>query len=265
MQYQLPSDIYKACTILFGPDVQINPDFLTYLQPSGVKSAYRRQAMETHPDRQDRRDTQLWEKSAERFMSANWAYRRLLDYLQNRKYLNQSSLSASSVKRRSHPTASARSGSSPRSGRGDSTGNRTAGEIYYRGKIPDYQMMIGQYLFYAGHVSWESLVRAIIWQRKQRPKLGELARKWGWMSEEQLLHAWRKRKFGEHIGEAAVRLNYLEKVQLGALLYRQRRMQKPFGQFFVEENLLTEIGLQQILDSFQEHNRREFSRHKKTG
>ena len=41
----------RSCRILFGPEVQITPQFLGYLQPAGVKTAYRKLAMETHPDR----------------------------------------------------------------------------------------------------------------------------------------------------------------------------------------------------------------------
>lgn len=266
MQRQLQREIYRACSILFGPDVDINPDFLTYLQPSGVKSAYRRQAMETHPDRQDQRDKQLWEKSAERFMNANWAYRQLLDYMQKREFLNIGTFKSSPPSARS-AASTVSPNVPPRRDRGNGSGRngRGPGEIYYRGKIPEFQLLFGQYLFYGGHVSWESLVRAIIWQRKQRPRIGELARQWGWLTEEQLLHAWRNREYGEHIGEAAIRMKYLEEIQLRTLLYRQRKMQRPFGRFFVEENLLTEIGLEQILDSFREHNLREFSVRKKTG
>jgi hypothetical protein len=45
------SELYHACRILFGTELQCSPEFLDYLQISGVKSAFRRRAMETHPDR----------------------------------------------------------------------------------------------------------------------------------------------------------------------------------------------------------------------
>ena len=42
--------LLQSCQILFGPEADITLQFLGYLQPSGVKTAYRRMVMETHPD-----------------------------------------------------------------------------------------------------------------------------------------------------------------------------------------------------------------------
>jgi len=44
-------DLLNACRILFGPAVQLSIDFLRDLEPSKLKSAYRKRAFETHPDR----------------------------------------------------------------------------------------------------------------------------------------------------------------------------------------------------------------------
>ena len=44
-------DLFKACESLFGTEIDISIEFLRYLKPAGVKAAYRKKAMETHPDR----------------------------------------------------------------------------------------------------------------------------------------------------------------------------------------------------------------------
>ena len=43
--------LFRSCEILFGSQVSISREFLEYLQPSGLQGAYRKRALETHPDR----------------------------------------------------------------------------------------------------------------------------------------------------------------------------------------------------------------------
>ena len=44
-------ELYRSCRIIFGRDLKVSPDFLQYLQLSGIKKAYRKKALEFHPDR----------------------------------------------------------------------------------------------------------------------------------------------------------------------------------------------------------------------
>jgi hypothetical protein len=44
-------ELYRACKIIFGPDLTVSRKFLGYLQKSGVKRAFRKRVLETHPDR----------------------------------------------------------------------------------------------------------------------------------------------------------------------------------------------------------------------
>jgi curved DNA-binding protein CbpA len=44
------TDVVQACQTLFGKELNVSKDFLSYMQPSGVKSAYRKKAKEHHPD-----------------------------------------------------------------------------------------------------------------------------------------------------------------------------------------------------------------------
>ena len=44
-------ELFNACRTIFGSQVNVSTEFLRYLQPVGVKSAYKKRALETHPDR----------------------------------------------------------------------------------------------------------------------------------------------------------------------------------------------------------------------
>ena len=53
MNYTLDhKELFKACNILFGSEIDTNMDFLYYIQTNGIKSAYRKKAFQTHPDLQ---------------------------------------------------------------------------------------------------------------------------------------------------------------------------------------------------------------------
>ena len=64
-----------ACKILFGAEVRVSSDFLNYIKPSGLKTAYRRRALETHPD--------VCPSSGEDFKSVLDAYQLLLEIVGN--------------------------------------------------------------------------------------------------------------------------------------------------------------------------------------
>ncbi len=35
-------ELFEACLVLFGPETSVSEDYLKYLRPSGLKSAYRK-------------------------------------------------------------------------------------------------------------------------------------------------------------------------------------------------------------------------------
>ena len=74
-------DLLDACRILF-PTADINRDFLYYIQPEGLKNAYRNRAWECHPDAcgeggEQSRRTELFRRSVE-------AYNQLVGALESR-------------------------------------------------------------------------------------------------------------------------------------------------------------------------------------
>lgn len=99
----------------------------------------------------------------------------------------------------------------------------------YRGPLPKRTLFFGKFLFYSGIIPWEALIKAILWQRNQRPKIGEIAKSWGWLDDDELTLTSRNRNLAEPIGSSAVRLKLLNEGQLRMLLIRQQKLQKPFG------------------------------------
>jgi hypothetical protein len=236
------NSLFEACQLLFGRQVDVSRDFLFYIQPSGIKSAYRKMALRTHPDRTA--SLEEGTPDSDLFIETNQAYELLTDFVnaRDRGEVRMETVSTS------RPT------SEPKSRRRRRKTRKPEKETFYTGKIPSRGLLFGQYLFYSGKVSWESLIRAIVWQRNQRPRMGEIAMNWGMLSEWQFRLIFLKRRPGEQLGEAAVRMCFLKQAQVKALLYHQRRLQKPFGEYFLIHNILSRSELQAILTEFIRHN-----------
>ncbi len=241
-------DLFNACESLFGTDVDVSVEFLRYLKPDGVKAAYRKRALETHPDRavvvSGKPDS-----LEKRFKEINLAYQLLLAFLScPEKYsLDEAGVIHKHYKRKQQParhTARRKPHSTPKT------------EPLYRGRIPDRKLLFGQYLYYAGHVSFAALIKAIVWQRLQRPSIGAIAASWGWIEGPNILDILRSRRYGEKFGECALRLGYISKFQLSLLLERQRAIQPQIGKYFVEQGKLTPFQLYKLVEEMKAHNRK---------
>jgi hypothetical protein len=230
----------RACGVLFGPAVIPSLAFFRYLQPSGLKAAYRKKALETHPDRAGT----VGEDAAamtERFLEATSAYHSLLPII--------TSNGAILLTRR---TVSEKRPHSPEP-RGGDQGNS---DHFYTGSIPRRTLLIGQFLYYTGVISWQALIRAIVWQRRQRPMIGQIALGWRKLSEEQVRMILMARQTGERFGDCAVREGYLGRFEVMALLGRQRQLQRPIGEYFLEKRLIRDQDLERLVRRQQSHNRR---------
>jgi hypothetical protein len=87
-EMDLPAEeqqLLRSCALLFGPDLHLSREFLEYLQLSGLKGAYRKRALETHPDRLFSRDRLQRQGSIESFHAVRNAYEELLHFLQARE------------------------------------------------------------------------------------------------------------------------------------------------------------------------------------
>lgn len=276
-------ELYRACRIIFGPDLTVSREFLEYIQFSGVKSAFRKKAMETHPDRLTGHDDLARKRSAHMFHAVQQAYEKLMQYLEAREKgfrfhgRGPSSPATCCPARRSPYQTKPQRGKGPaakykfsgpgpiRQKKNKTGGSHPEGESQrsfdgqnlYRGPLPNRQLLFGHYLYYAGQVSWQSVIKALMWQKAQRPRLGEIARERGWLSSDEIFLVL-KSCAGSSLpfGQQALQQGLLTKAQLLTLLFEQRRQHKKVGEFFVKHNMLTSQQLQVLLDRFQHHNAR---------
>jgi hypothetical protein len=225
-------DVQQAMDLLFGgerPAEAGGPGWRDEL-----REAFRRRALETHPDRA----ATLGRSPA----SLSEDFQRLLQAFQ---LLSRT------------PPEAARPVASPRA---PERGPRRPQDHLNQGAMPRRPMQFAEYLYYSGRVSWRNMVEAVAWQRRQRPAIGRIAVEWGHLSDDEVREILESRRregtAHEPFGEYARRKGYLSASQLLALLGRQRRLQRRIGQYFVEAGLLADRELRSVDDDLGRHNSR---------
>ncbi len=236
------TELLQACLTLFGPQIDTTHSFLEYLQPTGLKSAYRRRALETHPDRA-KAVGKIEVVLNEEFKNVKRAYEILSLFVENGRTKTVFKENREDTKR----------------SRQTETGYRPPADHIFTGNIPKRKLMFGQFLYYSGIISWNKLIEAIIWQRRQRPKIGEIAIQWRLLSTKDIIKILVCKNYDEKFAECAMRMGFLTNFQKFALIAKQKRIQQPIGKFFVENNIITpEDALVYYLNKHKEHNRKIF-------
>jgi len=227
-------EIASALRLIYGEQVVVRPEFLGQLDPEGLKAAFRKRAMELHPDR-----AKILGKSSdelsELFKDVQTAYDQLRELLgpsfEATRHFNNT------TKPREEWTSA-------------------PGEHYWEADIPRSKLLLGQFLYYTGLVTFNTLVSAITWQRQQRPSFGRIAGIWDYLSDSQIRKILNYRKPGEKFGEAATRLGYLSSFQRTAVVGFQKWLQRPIGEFFQEIGILEEAEIVYLIRLMKKHNRR---------
>ena len=215
-------------------------EFLKYLELSGLRSAYRKKALETHPDRAralGRDET----KMSDRFREVTLAYEKLVPIVINKGAVP---LQGQSIAKISNEKANARHQE-----------KKDFSALFYTREIPKRELLLGQFLYYSGLISWETLIRAITWQRRQRPLIGQIALGWKMISRNEIQSILMRRNLKGKFGERAIRLGYLSRFQLMAILGKQRNLQSPLGEFFVDEGILRIQDMEVLTERQKIHNR----------
>ena len=114
--------------------------------------------------------------------------------------------------------------------------------------------MIGQFLYYSGLISWRTLIEAICWQRRQRPKIGQIAIAWGLISSQDVIRILTDRTLNEKFGECALRIGYISNFEQFALVGKQRQLQRPLGEYFIKSGILSSTDIMNMADKQQLHN-----------
>lgn len=296
-------DLYDACRVLFGKEVRIDRQFLEYIQPSGVKSAYRKMALATHPDRIAALGDSIQAGTGSDFRVVADAYEKLTKYLKLReggfRFKTNYSTYGESTQRKEYTaktwqnTAQKTAQTTPKDSSGTAwktntyyggstwqdtqqtaaqtnvAGNygftqkaayatidsqKTSSYSYQQKTVPKRKLRIGEYLYYSGVVAWKDLIASIVWQTKQRQRIGEIAARWGWLNEAKILEIMKSRNRGERLGDALVRLKLITPFQCNMLVWQQQKSQNPLGKYFTNEQLVSETDLTRHLTNLKAHN-----------
>ncbi|HEY6012230.1 MAG TPA: J domain-containing protein [Nitrospirota bacterium] len=243
------TEVLNACRALFGMGIDPTRTFLASLQPSDVKAAYRKKAKETHPDLFSDRGPQFQKKQAERFRAVLESYTLVQEFFKQREAGSRFT-SPGSV-HRAKPEAKPRGRTTAAGAPPKKTHTR-----FHDGFIPPYRMEIGRYLFYRGRIPYTALIKALSWQRKHRPPIGDIAVRWGWLDRNSVrrIIGWTGRV---HLfGERGIHLGILTPFQVRVLLAYQRSCQKKLGRYFVEQGLLRHYEMERLVTELKAHNAR---------
>ncbi len=85
MPHVTEAEVFRACRTLFGPELKFDRAFLSYLQPSGARSAYRKKAKVIHPDRFAVSCSSTKIKQQRLFQDLNQAHQTVQKYLKQKK------------------------------------------------------------------------------------------------------------------------------------------------------------------------------------
>jgi hypothetical protein len=265
------SELFQACETIFGPDVNVSIEFLEYLQPIGIKTAYRKRALETHPDRAKALGSFARDLNTE-FIDVQEAYEKLLLFVETNNGNTVSAPSFNDFKTRQEPSYQSseessysssyqntrqhkgRQKKSPHDPKYTSKKHKSHPDHFYTGSFPKGSLMIGQFLYYSGLISWRTLIEAICWQWRQRPKLGQIAIAWGLISSQDVIRILTVRNLNEKFGECALRAGYISNFDLLALVGKQRQLQRPLGEYFITSGILSATDIMNMANKQQLHN-----------
>ncbi|MCK5544170.1 MAG: molecular chaperone DnaJ, partial [Desulfobulbaceae bacterium] len=128
-------------------------------------------------------------------------------------------------------------------------------EKLYRGPLPSRRLLLGHYLYYSGIINWRTIIKALVWQRTNRPRLGEIGRNFGWLSETDIPTILKTRKPSKKFGQSAIDLGLLTKIQLKMIIFQQKRLQKKIGEYFTKSRILTHTQLYTYINECRQHNK----------
>jgi hypothetical protein len=240
-------ELVQSCKVLFGPSLAVDQQFLISLDQPALKGAYRKKALATHPDRFLHLADNQQACQVHAFREVNEAYQKLTSYLGLRSGDNRRRRIVTEEEPRFRETGRERVWTPP-----DAENSR----IYDPSRVPAWRVKTGEYLYFSGVVNWKVLISSLVWQRNQREALGQIAARWGWLTDNQILALLNDRKLGERIGEVLLRHRLVNPFQLAMLLRHQERTQKPLGRYFVEQGHFSDLELLRYLEDLKKHNLR---------
>jgi len=242
------SEVLLACQILFGSDVNVCRDLLLDLRPEKARSAYRKKAKEVHPDFYALASPNVQKRQSLLFQAVLRAYEIVDLFIKTRenRSWNPSSHDQTPNARDQHHCQNEKAYKP--------CDESSASGDFCRRPLPGRVLELGRYLYYSGRISYKALIDALVWQRKQRPLIGHIAMRWGWLNAAAIDQITRLTKHPGRFGERAVQAGLLTSFQVNTLVYFQRTQQERLGRYFVQKNILDCMELERLVQELHKHN-----------
>ena len=226
-------EIMNACRLLFSSTRSVDACFLESIDDNDLKIAFRKKALTVHPDR-SRALGKDREELLPLFQDVASAYDTLKAFVSDK--------GEGADEKPVHPGGRRSKATRPPDG-----AYTAVKDHYYHGYMPSRELRLAEFLYYSGMISWQTLIAAIVWQKRQRPLFGQIARQWRYLSEEEINSILRQKTRQEKFGECALRRGYLTPFQLLVVAGRQKQLQPRIGIHFVNQGLFSEFQLDRLV------------------
>jgi len=111
-----------------------------------------------------------------------------------------------------------------------------------------------EYLYYSGIIPWKTIIEALVWQYRQRPRVGEIAVEMSYIDRDTIIKVIKNMRFREKFGETCLRMGFLTQFQLNIIIGNQKKIDKPIGKYFIEQNCLSQNEIIKLLEENRKHN-----------
>lgn len=219
-------NIETAIDTLFGTDIfLVSYDKIKNINPKRVKEQFRKKAKQFHPDRAGALGINE-SKLCEEFKKINEAYLAIMKVIKCDVFPeNQTHMYDSSKP-----------------------------DNYYNGPIPKRQLRFAEFLYYSGIIPWKTIIEALVWQYRQRPRVGEIAVEMSYIDRDTIIKVIKNMRFREKFGETCLRMGFLTQFQLNIIIGNQKKIDKPIGKYFIEQNYLSQNEIIKLLEENRKHN-----------
>ena len=237
-----PALLQRACSIFF--DAQSGDRFLhASMTQEDLAARFRSRALEMHPDRAGviGKSPEVLEQDFKRLHAA---YRLLSRALEEGLGWKRPARNGSGA-----PMTSAARPATQRT----RTASYGTGR-FHSGRIPEMELRFAQYLYYRGLIDWRTMIDAVTWQYRVRPKVGEIGRSYRFLDFPTVSRVLRDSPRDERFGDTALRLGVMTQRQLNVVLGKQYQLNYPIGRFFYENGLLSRAEVEHLIGQNRRHN-----------
>jgi len=247
-------ELERACAFLLGPEFCGQPGWLGSLDAPLLKRAFRHRVFAVHPDRASSLGIPAGELQKQ-FVKLQQCYQRLVEFLARPPAVPPRE---APFREKPKATATAKTAApKPPPTHQPKAGVFDAG-VFFAGQAPSRHLKFGEFLYYNSYISQQELFDAVRWQRRQRPRIGEIALSFGFLDHASVNHLLElrqgSRKLHEPLAEFARNQGYLSHFQWLAVMGRQRRLQKPIGQFWIQAGLFSAKEVAELVADQHRHN-----------